>query len=67
MKTAELELTKTELYYLANLVISNIQDGTYWGNKDEFAKNQTKVFSKLCESGMDFDLDLDSCLTREHY
>jgi hypothetical protein len=67
MKTTELELTKSELYYLVNLVIDNIKEGSYWGNKDQFTKNQTSVFSKMCESGMDFDLDIDSWVTREHY
>jgi len=67
MKTTELELTKTELRYLADLVINNIQDGNYWGNKDQFTKNQNKVFSKLCEIGIEFGFDIDSWVTREHY
>jgi hypothetical protein len=67
MKTTELKLTKTEFRYLANLVINNIQYGNYRCNKNKFTKNQTSVFSKLYKSGMDFNFDIDSWMTKEHY
>jgi len=52
MKTETLELTKTELNYMLNLVYENIREGWYYGNKKQFEKMQSKLLDKL------LDLDL---------
>lgn len=46
-KTVQLELKKTELELLYNLVQDNIDSGVYWGNKDWFVVMQANVFEKL--------------------
>lgn len=48
-KTVELELTHTELNYLLNLVTDHIRDGSYWGNKEQFRKMQSRVLDKITE------------------
>lgn len=52
MKTVTLELTKTEVNYLYNLVCENMKSGEYWGNHQQFMKMQDNVFNKLmdCET-----------------
>jgi hypothetical protein len=52
MKTVTLELTKTEVNYLYNLVCENMERGEYWGNHQQFMKMQDNVFNKLmdCET-----------------
>lgn len=47
MKTETLELTKTELNYVLNLVYENIREGWYYGNKQQFEKMQSKLLDKL--------------------
>lgn len=47
MKTETLELTKTELNYILNLVYDNIRQGWYYGNKKQFEKMQSKLLNKL--------------------
>jgi hypothetical protein len=49
MKTETLELTKTELNYVLNLVYENIREGWYYGNKQQFEKMQSKLLDKLLE------------------
>lgn len=49
MKTETLELTKTELNYILNLVYDNIREGWYYGNKKQFEKMQSKLLNKLLE------------------
>jgi hypothetical protein len=50
MKTETLELTKTELTYLYNLILDNIDMGIYYGNKKQFDKMQKAVFYKIEEA-----------------
>jgi hypothetical protein len=52
MKTVTLELTKTEVNYLYDLVCQNMERGEYWGNHKWFMKMQNNVFDKLmdCET-----------------
>ena len=50
MKTETLELTKTELTYLYNLILENVNMGSYWGNKEQFDKMQKEVFYKVEEA-----------------
>jgi hypothetical protein len=49
MKTTTLELTKTELDYLYDLVCTNIGRGEYYGNRNQFMKMQDTVFDKLMD------------------
>jgi hypothetical protein len=49
MKTTTIELTKTELNYLYNLVCENMERGEYWGNQKQFMKMQENVFNKLMD------------------
>jgi hypothetical protein len=49
MKSETLELTKTELNYVLNLVYENIREGWYYGNKQQFEKMQSKLLDKLLE------------------
>ena len=51
MKTVTLELTKTEVNYLYNLVCENMERGEYWGNHQQFMKMQDNVFNKLMDCG----------------
>lgn len=46
-KNIQIKLTTAELNYLINLVKDNINEGSYWGNEQQFRKRQTKVFNKL--------------------
>ena len=46
-KTVQVELKKTEIDLLYNLVQDNIDSGVYWGNKDWFVVMQANVFEKL--------------------
>ena len=48
-KTETIELTKTELNYVLNLVYDNIREGWYYGNKKQFEKMQSKFLDKLLE------------------
>ncbi len=50
MKTETLELTKTELEYLYNVVDDHIRSGIYYGNKEQFDKMQKIVFDKVEEA-----------------
>jgi len=50
MKTETIELTKTELTYLYNLILENVNIGSYWGNKEQFDKMQKTVFYKVEEA-----------------
>jgi hypothetical protein len=50
MKTVTLELTKTELEYLYNVVDDHIRSGIYWGKKENFDSLQKKVFDKVEEA-----------------
>lgn len=50
MKTETLELTKTELHYVLNLVYDNIREGWYYGNKEQFEKMQHRVLEKIQEA-----------------
>jgi len=47
MKTETLELTKTELDYLLSIVHESINEGTYWGNHEQFVKMQNRVLKKI--------------------
>jgi hypothetical protein len=47
MKTVTLELTKTEVKCLYNLVCENMERGDYWGNHEQFMKMQDNIFNKL--------------------
>lgn len=49
-KTIQVELTKSELELLCNLVGDNINNGTYWGNKDYFVVMQAKTLEKLTDA-----------------
>lgn len=46
-KTVQLELKKTELELLYNLVQDHIDKGYYYGNKDWFVVMQANVSEKL--------------------
>lgn len=46
-KNIQIRFTTAELNYLINLVKDNINEGSYWGNEQQFQKRQTKVFNKL--------------------
>ena len=49
MKTETIELTKTEIGYLYNLVKNHIEQGSYWGREEYFIKTQKSVLEKLDE------------------
>ena len=48
-KTVELKLTEAELRYIMELIYDNIQNGDYWGNKEQFMKRQSTLFDKMAK------------------
>ena len=46
-KTVELKLTEAELKYVMDLIYDNIQNGDYWGNKEQFMKRQSTLLNKM--------------------
>ena len=48
-QTFELKLTEAELRYIMELIYSNIQNGDYWGNKEQFMKRQSVLFDKIAK------------------
>ena len=46
-KTVELKLTEAELGYIMDLIYDNIQNGDYWGNKEQFMKRQSTLCDKI--------------------
>lgn len=42
-----IDLTPAELSYIANLIISNIEEGTYWGRRDQHWGRVRKLLEKL--------------------
>lgn len=54
MQTIYLKLTKIELNYLYSLVLSNQEEGLYWGNKDQFIKRQDKIIDKIIAASFIF-------------
>lgn len=48
-QTVELKLTEAELGYIMDLIYDNIQNGDYWGNKEQFMKRQSRVLEKITE------------------
>ena len=55
MKTIKLELTKIELDDLYRLVLRNKEEGSYWGNKEQFIKRQNKIVDKMLIAEKVFD------------
>lgn len=47
--TVELKLTEAELRYVMELIYDNIQNGDYWGNKEQFMKRQSILFDKIAK------------------
>lgn len=46
-RTFELKLTEAELKYVMDLIYDNIQNGDYWGNKEQFMKRQSTLLDKM--------------------
>ena len=46
-QTVRLELTQSELNYIAGLIEDSISKGNYWGNKEQFYKRQHRVLCKV--------------------
>lgn len=51
---ATLALTRAELNYIYDLVLSNKKEGAYWGRKDYFTKRQGRVLSKIVDAQLIF-------------
>ena len=47
METETLELTKTELNYLYNVVDDHIRSGEYWGHRKQFQNLQKRILEKI--------------------
>lgn len=58
MKTETVELTRSEIQYLMEIVKDHIDSGVYWGNQDKFHQMQNNVFDKLQESMSLIDPDM---------
>lgn len=49
-ESVTLELTKTQVNYLYDLVCENIKSGEYWGDHKQFMKMQNGVLKKIEEA-----------------
>jgi len=54
--------TKAEIGYLLDLVLTNIGDEIYYGNREQFVKRQNKVHHKLLTSYTKME-----CIKQEKY
>jgi hypothetical protein len=48
-------LTRAEISYLLTLVYESMNEGSYWGNHDQFIKRQKNVVKKLEKSYRKFN------------
>jgi len=49
MKTKTIKLTSPEILHLFNLIQSNEEEGSYWGNREEYWKRSKRIKEKLDE------------------